>query len=272
MISNLKDILSIIVKYEGTGFLLIVYLLAVIYLFVAEKDKRNRLLLIYVPLIIALMIVCPIYYRLYMGYLDDAGTYYRMLWLLPISVTIAYSGCKLIYRYRRVGTVLIALVIALCGGFVYREGSSSKAENLYHIPDYIVEMCDYMEQDIEGVNIYACVPLEMLFYTRQYDADICLLYGREAAEPVWGYYNEYFELFELAEELDWNVLLPKTRDTVLGTGVVSYFVVAEDRAMLQDPVTLGLEEVHRTGGYVLYKDPVAMKEVREMLVGTPYLP
>lgn len=272
MIANLRDICNIIINYEGTGFLLILYAVAYIYLCITEKNKRNRLLLIYVPLIVMLMIMCPIYYRIYMGYLDDSGTYYRMMWLVPTSVTMAYAACKAISKHRRIGTIIICVLIGVCGSFIYTSTSSTKAQNAYHIPEYVVELCDHMEQDIDGVNVYACVPLEMLFYTRQYNSDICLLYGREAVEPTWGYYNEYFELYELAETLDWEQVLDKTRDTSLGTGVVSYFVVAEDRDMKQDPTSLGLIEVCRADGYVLLQDKIAQEEVREMLVGTPYLP
>lgn len=271
LLSNFIDILHIIIGYQGTGYLLIVYLAAVIYLFITEKESKNRILLLYIPLIIMLIILCPIYYRIYMGRLDDSGTYYRMMWLLPITATIAYAGCKAIMVHRRIGAILVAVLIALCGKFTYTAVENTRAQNLYHIPQYVIEIADNMTQDIEGVNICAIVPLEMLFYVRQYDSDINLLYGREAVEPKWGYYDEYFELFELAEVLDWNALLEKTRSTDLGTRVVSYFVVAEDRDMMTSPEDAGLEKVMSYGGYVLYRDPIAVSEVREMLVGTSYM-
>lgn len=271
MIANLKDIWQIVVGYQGTGFTLILYAVSLIYLLIFEKDKRIRLLLVYVPLLIWLIIFCPIYYRVYMGRLDDSGTYYRMLWLIPLGVTIAYAGCRAAYKHRVIGAVIVIAAILICGRFTYTAVENTKAENAYHVPQYVIDMCEHMEQDIQDVNVYACVPLEMVFYLRQYDSKICLVYGREAAESHWGYYNEMYELFELSDTIDWEALLEKTRDDELGVAECTYFVVPEDKPMSGDPEDFGLEEVYRTDGKILYRDTVAVKKIREMLKGTPYM-
>ena len=251
MVDNIKDVFRVIWQYRGSGFLLVLYFIALIYLFITEKDKRNRFLVCYLPLTLLLIYISPVYYRIYVLKLDSHGTYYRNLWMLPVTVTIAYAACGIMRSVSKIPkwimAVLMCTLLAVCGNFTFSGGAAAEAENAYHIPDYCIELCDAMEQDIPGVNVYACVPLEMLFYVRQYDADICLVYGRDAVEPVWGYYNEIYEAYELAEELDWDKVLGMTRDSSLGTGVVSYFAVPADRKMTADPESFGLEKAAESG-------------------------
>ena len=313
MIDNIKDVFRIITEYMGSGFYVILYVAALVWLFITEKDKVRRLILCYLPLTLLLIYLCPVYYRVYVLKLDSHGTYYRNLWLLPMTVTVAYAFCKVIALpglrligekggneaaatntdtanataenttaantgasfsgvvFRVIAAAFVCGVLMICGKFSFGSSTSARAENLYHIPDYCIELCDLMEQDIPGVNVYACVPLEMLFYIRQYDPDINLVYGRDAAEPVWGYYNETYEAYELAEELDWEKVLKLTRDSSLGVGVVSYFVVPSDRNMSSDPELSGLEKIAESGNYILYLDTVARDQVREILKDTPYM-
>ena len=318
MIDNIKDVFRIITEYMGSGFYVILYVAALVWLFITEKDKVRRLILCYLPLTLLLIYLCPVYYRVYVLKLDSHGTYYRNLWLLPMTVTVAYAFCSVIaaleqrftgkrgeieagvinsdatnataenttaenttaantgarssgVALRVIAAAFMCVVLMICGKFAFESSTSARAENPYHIPDYCIELCDLMEQDIPGVNVYACVPLEMLFYMRQYDPDINLVYGRDAAEPVWGYYNETYEAYELAEELDWEKVLKLTRDSSLGVGVVSYFVVPSDRNMSSDPELSGLEKIAESGNYILYLDTVARDQVREILKDTPYM-
>lgn len=271
MVDNIKDVFRIMYQYMGSGLYLALYFAALIYLFIREKDKRVRITIVYIPLAVLLIYLCPLYYRLYVLKLDSHGTYYRNLWMLPITLTIGYTACVLVYRHKLVGTAIICAALIISGSFVYTSADNSKAENAYHIPQYVIDLSAQMKQDIPEVNVYACVPLEMLFYIRQYDADICLVYGREAVEPAWGYYNEMYEEYELAETLDWTRVLSLTRDQSLGTGVCSYFVVAADRQMKGSPEEFGLQKVAEADHYILYLDPVARDQVRDILKDTPYM-
>ncbi|MBQ9332900.1 MAG: hypothetical protein IJS12_01020 [Lachnospiraceae bacterium] len=271
MVDNIKDVFRVIWQYRGSGFLLVLYLVALVYLFITERDKRNRFLVCYLPLALLLIYISPVYYRIYVLGIDAVGTYYRNLWMVPIAVTVVYAGCKAINAHRRIGAVAVCAVLVLCGRFTYTAVESARAENAYHIPQYVCDLCDQMTQDIEGVEVYACVPLEMLFYARQYDASLCLIYGREAVEPVWGYYDPCYEAYELAETLDWGEVLELTRAPERGIGVATYFVVPEGRAMDSDPASHGLTMISKNNGYILYKDEVAAEHVREVLKGTLYM-
>jgi len=271
MLSNFHDILVITNEYRGTGFIICLYAAALIYLFIVEKRKQNRYLVLYMPLSLLLLIYNPVFYHVYVVYLDDSGTYYRIFWLLPMTVTIGYAAVRAMEKQKIVGIIIACVAIILCGGYAYsaKDGSSvNNAENAYHIPDYVIEVCDYIVEDIPGVDVYACVPTEMTFYVRQYNAKINLIYGRESIEPKWGYVNEFYDAFERAEAIDLEKLLDLTRNN--GAKVCTYFVIRNDRELIGDPESFGLEKIAEVDNYIIYKDTVAVEIIREMFVGTSY--
>ncbi len=77
-----------------------------------------------------------------MDRVEEAGTYYRILWLLPMTVVIAYAGVKLIGKHTRIGLVALAAVCILGGSYVYGNVNVSKAENRYHLPAEVPAICD----------------------------------------------------------------------------------------------------------------------------------
>lgn len=271
MLSNFHDILVITNEYRGTGFILVLYAIALVYLLITEKDKKNRYLLLYMPLSLLVLIYNPVFYHVYVVYLDDSGTYYRIFWILPMLVTIGYGAVKAISAYKLVGTIVMCALIVICGGYAYsaKGGSSvTKVTNAYHIPQYVIEVCEYMEEDIPGVDVYACVPTEMTFYVRQYDSKINLLFGRDAIEPKWGYVNEFYDAFEGKEAIELEKLLDLSRNN--GAKVCTYYVINKDRAIEGEPLELGLEEIARVDNYIIYKDAVAVEIIKEMFEGTVY--
>lgn len=272
MLELIHNIWVITIEYEGLWrYMLVLYAVSLLYLLITERNKKTRMVAVYIPLTTILLIACPLFLYSYYRFLDDSGTYYRVFWLLPIAVTIAYASCKAIYRYRRVGLIIIIAAIILCGTYSYKETTSTgirKVENAYHIPQYVIELADNMKQDIEGVNVYACVPAEITFYIRQYDPNICLVFGRDAIEPKWGYYDEFYEIFELEDVVDMKKLLELTRNN--NDKICTYFVIPDDRELSEKPEKCGLVELTKVDKYILYRDTVATDKIKEMFKGTAY--
>ena len=53
------DIITIFQKYMGSGFVMIWFLAALIYLFLNEKQKPKRIFLVYMPVIMLLLYFNP---------------------------------------------------------------------------------------------------------------------------------------------------------------------------------------------------------------------
>ena len=77
-------------EYMGTGLIVIWFLVSVIYLWVHEKKKYVRILFIYMPVILLLLYFNPLFAELVFG-VAGGEIYYRIIWLLPITIVIAYT-------------------------------------------------------------------------------------------------------------------------------------------------------------------------------------
>ena len=190
----MREIIEIFKAYNGTGYYCILFIIALIYLWFTEEDKRIRALLIYTPTVIQILFFIPIFYVIY-NRLDD-GTYYRILWLLPMTVVIAYAGCKVIGIHTRVGLALLSAILVMSGTYVYKSVYMTRAENEYHIPQEVVEVCEIIKPEEGKERVWAVVPLDLIHYVRQYTTRIQLAYGRDSIVQSWVKAdNELYDLY-----------------------------------------------------------------------------
>lgn len=184
--------------YVGTGMLAGVFIVAVGTLIFLEKEKDRRVLLVLMPIMVFLIFLLPVFAWVVSQYAEDE-IYYRFLWLLPVTIVIAYVGTKLVLflsGWRRIGAVVVlCCIIAVCGDYVYDNEYFSKAENAYHVPQSVVEICD--EIVVEGREVRAVFPVELVQYVRQYSPYVCLAFGRDVTVERWNLSNEMYEIYEL---------------------------------------------------------------------------
>lgn len=234
-------------NYMGTGLVMIWFLLAVIYLFLCEKRRPRRILFVYTPIIVLLLYFNPVFARVFYGLVGEE-IYFRICWILPIIAVIAYSAvliCERLKGKAAVGFAVSALALAvLSGRLVYSSPLYSRAENLYHVPDSVVHICDAIE--VPGREVMAVFPKEMLLYVRQYSPVVCMPYGRE---ELMGLYNPFYFAME-AETIDLEALLPMAREKLC-----HYLVFRQEQKFFRQPADYGLEIVLETDGYVVYRDP-----------------
>lgn len=179
----MNTIVEIFKQYNGTGYYCVLFIIALIYLWNVEEDKRIKAILVYTPTVIQVLFFIPYFYILY-NYLDD-GTYYRILWLLPMSVVIAYAGCKLIGVHTKIGLALLSAILILGGTYVYKSQYMSVAENEYHLPGEVIEICDMIMPEEGKQRVWAAFPIDLIHYVRQYTTRIQMPYGREALALNW---------------------------------------------------------------------------------------
>ena len=181
----MREILTIFQSYTGNGFLTILYMLALLYLWMTEKNKTTRVILVYGASVIQILFFVPLFYYGYQ--LLDAGTYYRILWLLPMTVTIAYTAVKILGKYPA-GSIIIGLcMIMICGKYVYSNDYITKAENWYHIPQEVIEVCDMIMPEEDEERVKGVFPDELIHFVRQYSSRIMMAYGRDYLAPDWIY-------------------------------------------------------------------------------------
>ncbi|WP_026657353.1 hypothetical protein [Butyrivibrio sp. AC2005] len=237
--------------YGGNGYLLALFVASLIYLLIAEKDNRKRLVIAVAPFMVIVGFFIPYTRIAYVAVLSDGGdTYYRIMWLIPMGACIAYTGCKLFMNHKRIGLIVVSVLIMLCGSIVYKNQYMYKAENAYHIPQVVVDVCDVISPGEDEPRVRAVFPSELLQFVRQYDTNILMPYGREMVVPQWDYYNAVHEVFEKPEVINAEKLLEATRLTQC-----RYIVLNESRKIDVALDEMGLTLVDNVGGYNIYEDP-----------------
>lgn len=237
----------------GTGLIVIWYLLSLVYLLVLEKRQELRIILIYVPVILLFLYFNPLFAQVIYSVVGDE-IYYRILWLLPITVVIAYVCVSIYGQLSGIRKELFALVavglIVISGNFIYNSPLFHKAENLYHVPDSVIEICDAIQ--VPRREVLAVFPSELLQFVRQYSPTTCMPYGREATVERWVGYNNYEELYEEMEkpqEVDLELLAPLVR-----AAGCHYVVLPKSKKIIGDIAGWEWELFFETEEYAVYRD------------------
>ena len=180
LLGSLRTILGIFEGFNGSGFVFVLALISIGFISVSDCDKSVKLLFVKYPAYVLLIFFCPIWW-IYVSHMADYEILYRILWLIPLGGVCAFGMVKLVSGLKgfgkRVAFLFCLVVIVASGRYIYANPIYSKAENQYHIPEAVVEICD--EISVPGIEVSACFPDEMLNYVRQYTPYICMPYGRD---------------------------------------------------------------------------------------------
>lgn len=235
-------------NYMGTGLIVIWYLMALIYLFLQENRRPRRILFVYMPLITLLLFFNPLFAKLF-NMLVGEEIYFRIVWLLPIIVTIAYCVVAIFEQIKGKKAVLFAAVClaltVVSGKLVYSNPLYSRAENVYHVPDSVVHICDAII--VPGREVMAVFPKELLLYVRQYCPKVCMPYGREIFMRNFSHYDLYIAME--SDEIDLETLVPLSREVNC-----HYLIFRAAQEITGRTEDYGWELFLETDDYVVYRD------------------
>ncbi len=237
-------------NYMGTGLIVVWFVVCLVYLFLREQDRGRRVLFLYVPAALFLLFFNPLFMRIVYGIIG-AEIYYRILWLMPITIVIAYTIVH-VYQSIKGRTAILflavsVLLISLSGKFIYKNVYFTKAENLYHMPVAVVQICDLIE--VEGREVMAVFPQELIPFVRQYSPLVCMPYGREMLIESWGNSSEFYDAMEAA------VLDAKKLTEMSKNHNCHYMIIREQAEVDGDFEEYGFLEFAKTEGYIIYRDP-----------------
>ena len=202
---------------------------------------------VYAPTLLLFLFFCPLFRKVFVRLLEDSETYYRLLWLLQMSMVSAYGLLKLCGRHRRIGLAVICAAIIACGDYVYDSEHITKAENAYHLPQEAIDIVDMIEPETGRITVL--VPADLIYFVRQYSTNIELPYGREMLIARWDYHHAMYEAMEKAEVIEADTFTELAREYPC-----AYIVLKEDR-QIDEPLTdYGYELCDRVGEYLIYRD------------------
>ena len=122
---NIEIIKQSFLEYKGSGMYLALYFIAILYIFLKETDKNIKTFLGYFSIVTIFIILNPIFNKCIDTFIN-VNVYWRMFWLLPVGITIAYAAVKLIQdrkenKEKVIVFFSICLIIMASGKLVYNK-------------------------------------------------------------------------------------------------------------------------------------------------------
>ena len=238
-------------QYGGSGMIVGLFLIAVVYLWFTEKEYAKRKILVWLPIGLLLLFFCP-FVVIFMETMAEEDVYWRLLWSIPMLVVIAYAGVVVIRMQEGIKRYfsIAALIVLICvsGNYLYDNSGFQKTENLQHIPEEVIEICDAIT--VEGREVMAAFPVEMLMYVPQYTPFVHMPYGRELLLQSNGIvdYDDLYLLIE-AKKIDVDALTKELREQKC-----HYVVLPKKKALEVKGDWNGWELFYKTKNYVIYID------------------
>ncbi len=248
----MEHVASLFREYMGTGLIVIWFLICLSYLFLKEEKKHVRIIFVYMPVILLLLFFNPLFAKLMMLFMGDE-IYYRILWLLPMTTVIGYAcvtiAGKLAGKIKIVFEAGVLFLTVVSGSYIYNNPFFSRAENLYHVPDSVVHICDAIE--LPGREVMAVFPLELVQYVRQYSPVVCMPYGREYLVETW---NEWAMESELCDAMEAETVEAPELGRLAREESCVYIVLPEQKVIQGRLQDAGYDYFDSMDGYVIYKD------------------
>lgn len=181
----IQHIKSSFLMYKGEGCIFYLFLISLLLLIIMRKGRRREkdFFLLY-SIGILIIYACPLTAKIIMDYCIGRDVYWRMFWLLPIVLVIAYVLTLIFSQIKQsflkgIWIVVAVALIGICGNSMYHNELFKNTTNYYKLPQEVIEICDIVLDDAEGGYIKMVVPNSLTSYIRQYNGSIKLAYGRE---------------------------------------------------------------------------------------------
>lgn len=245
-----------LLQFNDEGLHFILMILALIYILLRKEERVHRWLFIGYSLIFTVIYFCPLTSWMITKAIGTL-VYWRMLWMMPLPVIIAYAAVKIWFRMKnKMWKILsiagLAAVLIVLGQFIYVENNPYEAKtNWEKIPESPVAICDIVNANrgSEKEWVLLAAPEDMVPYIRVYDASIHQVYGRKGDywEPRKG--GKYIVKALDDEVLDYPTLVENCRNIKC-----NYIVLPEGEGREMNMAKFHFEVIGRVGSYVIYKD------------------
>lgn len=244
--TNIEVIKNTFLEYKGTGMYIALFFVSMLYIFLKEKDKKVKTFFVYFPIIILLIVLNPIFNKI-VSHIFTESIYWRLYWMIPLSIEIAYAGVLLIKEQRDktkqiIATIGIIAIIIISGKYTYAETNFFKTGNLYKLTDESVRVAQLIGADGNGRK-KAIVPETIIAHIRQIDSSIELAYKRD---PL-----GIYEGNPIRQELNAGNVKGLTE---LAQNVNCNYIVFSKATVLTEPMeNYGYEKLGETQNYAIYK-------------------
>lgn len=181
---NYVGYIEVLTDFVRNGWLfLVLYLLSVIYI-AFKGSRKTRILFIFIPILVFLTVLNPLFVTIVQKYVTTSAVYWRLFWLIPIEITIAYAVMQIIVdikekHFKLIAIIVAFVVIAIVGKFSYSLEFQNHI-NSQKIPQYIIDETNFILNNSQGKVLVVAPPEPLHSATmRQLSSRIILLYSRQ---------------------------------------------------------------------------------------------
>lgn len=250
----MKKVFDCFLLYIADGWHFITFAALFVFLWISEKEKNTRVVLLYLTVVVLVIFFFPLTAYISMDLMGETATYYRILWFAPITLIIAYGIVKFVSSRngqlaKILAAILSALVIIAGGDFVYDNEFFQPTQNYHQLPPTVMAICDAIE--VDGREVKAVFPKELMEYVRQYSATIHMPYGREMLVAEW---NNYKELYDV---MSGEVIAPELLTALAREEGCHYIVLADGKVNTKEMEENDYSWYLTIGGYNIFLDETA---------------
>lgn len=248
--SGWQIVLDAYEKYTAGGVMQMLCIATILIIIIKEKDKYLKHLAFYIIALVAIIAIPPIAFVLaeyFIGY----DVYWRIFWLVPSVIIVAFGGTRIIEQMnrkagKRIVFFALLLVIAIGGRSVYRTENFTKSVNLYKLPQEAIDICEMVAPN--GGSTKMVVPETIVSYIRQYNSNIKLLYGRNMGKDIQKG-KKYKVLLQLnSSEPDYKYIADYCK-----SNKCEYVVFENSATNMEDMTNYGYELFASTQNYTIFK-------------------
>lgn len=132
------------------------------------------------------------------------------------------------------------MILFIVGGdYTYDNPMFVKAENIHHIPQEVIDVCDIIEPEQGEDWVMAVFPAEMLSFVRQYSTRIHMPYGRAVLIDRWNLGHPMFDTME-SDIIDVNVLSQQASEYQC-----DYVILPESKETSENMEQVGLQKCRK---------------------------
>jgi len=251
--STLAQIYTAYLQYAGVGMYMLLFFISLIYIYIKEMKNSIKLILCYYPLIVLTIIWNPLIAYNIIAVVEKE-VYWRIFWILPITVAIAYVAtttvCSVSQNYKKIiVTIALTAILIMGGKFIFVSENYTRSSNWYKLPEQTIEVCNILENDCSG-TIRVVVPDSLVVSLRQYDANIQMVYGRDGGNNsgVWNEEANRLHDLMLSSELD-----VKSISGYMNDFQCNYIVLNKSTILSDDLENYGYHFVTSTEQYNIYR-------------------
>lgn len=236
------------------GPYLTLFICAIIYVFLDHNEQVKKVFLGH-TLLFSFIYWCPVTAYIIAIYCIGADTYWRMFWMLPVTIFIAYVFTRLFdhangWIKKSLLFVTIVVLVMDCGSRIYNSTNFQPATNPYKLNQTVVDAADIIRThaDENGVEDIGVLPADIFaLELREYDAGIRMPYGRDMLRG----HNKKKTALEIYYCMNIAEAAPEVLKTFAEKGNYQYLTYSAetDWLLFEDA---GYTMIGHSGGYNIY--------------------